>query len=94
MDGKQQILLHIASGAIYAGLTPVLAFRCAMNSMGGERYLLTSSQRLEGSPALFASPDGQRQRGAMTVLPKATCTIPTARGAWQKWRNISIWVLT
>jgi hypothetical protein len=30
MDGKQQILLHIASGAIYAGLTPVLAFLRAM----------------------------------------------------------------
>ena len=34
MDGKQQILLHIASGAIYAGLTPVLAFRCAMTPWG------------------------------------------------------------
>ena len=34
MDGKQQILLHIASGAIYAGLEPVLAYRCAMTPWG------------------------------------------------------------
>ena len=28
--GKRQIILPLASGAIYAGLEPVLAYRCAM----------------------------------------------------------------
>jgi len=42
--GKRQIILSLASGATYAGLEPVLAFRCAMTPWGLKLHTHVLSQ--------------------------------------------------
>lgn len=72
--------------AIYEHYPLKLALR-GWQMYGSKRYLLTLSRRFGGSPVMCAS-FGSGIHRVMTALPKATCTMPTARGCDKYGRNL------